>query len=65
MRLLAQFRDLDRPDHFVWLRGFADMAARRPGSTPSTAARLAAHRGAANTTMVERDDVRLLRPART
>ena len=28
MRVLGQFRDLDRPDQFVWLRGFADMPAR-------------------------------------
>ena len=27
MRVLGQFRDLDRPDRFVWLRGFADMPA--------------------------------------
>ena len=31
MRVIGQFTDLDRPDHFVWLRGFADMAARRAG----------------------------------
>ena len=31
MQLIGQFRDLDRPDHFVWLRGFADMEHRRQG----------------------------------
>ena len=29
MRVLGQFRDLDAPDRFVWLRGFEDMASRR------------------------------------
>lgn len=28
MAMIGQFRDLDRPDHFVWLRGFADMLLR-------------------------------------
>ena len=36
--VLGQFRDLDRPDRFVWLRGFKDMAARPKPSTPSTRA---------------------------
>ena len=63
MRVLGQFRDLDRPDRFVWLRGFPDLAAR--------AGALAAfydgpvwreHRDAANATMLDSDDVLLLRP---
>ncbi|MEU3192720.1 NIPSNAP family protein [Streptomyces sp. NPDC006992] len=33
MRVLGQFRDLDDPDRFVWLRGFPDMASRRRGLT--------------------------------
>lgn len=56
------FRDLDAPDHFVWLRSFADMAAR-------AAALNAFYRGpvwransaAANATMIDSDDVYLLR----
>jgi hypothetical protein len=28
MRILGQFRDLDRPDRFVWLREFPDMDSR-------------------------------------
>ena len=28
MTLVGQFRDLDNPDRFVWLRGFADMTTR-------------------------------------
>ena len=60
--VLGQFRDLDDPDRFVWLRGFPDM--------PSRAASLAAfyggpvwltHRDEANATMVDFDDVLLLR----
>ena len=30
MRILGTFRDLDDPDQFVWLRGFADLASRAP-----------------------------------
>lgn len=65
MDLLGQFRDLDDADRFVWLRGFRDM--------PSRAAALAsfyggpvwkAHREAANATMIDSDNVLLLRPAR-
>jgi quinol monooxygenase YgiN len=64
MQVIAQFRDIDRPEVFTWLRGFPDM--------PSRAASLAAfyggpvwaaHRDAANATMVSSDNVRLLRPA--
>ena len=63
LRVVGTFRDLDDPDRFVWLRGFADMAMRP--------AALAAfydgpvwqrHRTAANATMVDSDDVLLLRP---
>ena len=28
MTLVGQFRDLDDPNRFVWLRGFADMTTR-------------------------------------
>jgi quinol monooxygenase YgiN len=64
MRVMGQFRDLDDPDRFVWLRGFADMASRARGlqgfyDGPTWAA----HRDAANATMVDSDDVLLLRPA--
>lgn len=63
-RVVGQFRDLDRPDRFVWLRGFADM----PGRAQALAAfyggpAWAAHSAVANATMVEFDDVLLLRPA--
>jgi len=64
-RVIAQFRDLDRPDHFVWLRGFADMTARKRALEAFYGgASWATHRDAANATMIDSDDVRLLRPAR-
>lgn len=65
MRVMAHFRDLDRPDHYVWLRGFADMPARRRGLEGFySGATWLAHRNAANATMIDSDDVRLLRYAR-
>jgi NIPSNAP len=65
MKVIGQFRVLDDPDRFIWLRGFPDMQAR--------AQALAAfydgpvwqqHRDAANATMIDSDNVLLLRPAR-
>lgn len=64
MQVLGPFRDLDDPDRFVWLRAFPRMDMR--------AAALDAfyrgpvwqrHRGDANATMIDSDDVHLLRPA--
>ncbi len=65
MKILGQFRDLDRPDRFVWLRGFPDMAsrARALGAFYGGPA-WKTHRQEANATMVDSDDVLLLRPAR-
>ena len=64
MRVLGQFRDLDRPDLFVWLRGFADMDARRRALEAFYGGPVwAAHRDAANATMGDSDNVLLLRPA--
>src|SRR4051812_24596785 len=62
-QVLATFRDLDRPDHFVWLRGFADMAARGDALAAFYGGPAwQAHRETANATMVDSDDVHLLRP---
>jgi hypothetical protein len=64
MSIIGWFRDVDRPDRFVWLRSFRDM--------PDRARALAAfyggpvwaeHRDAANATMIDSDNVLLLRPA--
>ncbi|MFE7958478.1 NIPSNAP family protein [Streptomyces sp. NPDC057413] len=62
--VLGQFRDLDGPDRFVWLRGFADMPRRARALESFYGGPVwQAHRGAANATMVDSDDVLLLRPA--
>lgn len=64
MSVMGQFRDLDDPDRFVWLRGFADMASRARGLQGFYGGPVwAAHRDAANATMIDSDDVLLLRPA--
>lgn len=64
MRVIGQFRDAGDANRFVWLRGFDGM--------PQRAAALArfysgpvwqAHRDQANATMVDSDNVLLLRPA--
>ncbi|MCE9659708.1 MAG: NIPSNAP family protein [Burkholderiales bacterium] len=65
MRVAGTFTDLDRPDHFVWLRGFADGEARKAGLEAFYDGPVwAAHRDAANATMIDASDVRLLRYAR-
>ena len=65
MRVMAHFRDLDRPDHYVWLRGFADMTSRQRGLEGFYGgATWQTHRNAANATLIDSDDVRLLRYAR-
>ncbi|MBZ9963352.1 NIPSNAP family protein [Mesorhizobium sp. BR1-1-2] len=64
MTIIGQFRDLDRPDMFVWLRGFEDMEARRRALSAFYDGPVwAAHRDAANATMIDSDDVLLLKPA--
>jgi hypothetical protein len=62
MAVLGQFRDLDRPDRFVWLRGFIDMPSRETGLTAFyTGPVWKEHGPAANATMLDSDDVLLLR----
>ncbi|MBC9717770.1 NIPSNAP family protein [Streptomyces sp. TRM66268-LWL] len=62
--VLGQFRDLDDPDKFVWLRGFEDMPRRTEALESFYGGPVwQAHRDAANATMVDSDDVLLLRPA--
>ncbi|MEW2400175.1 NIPSNAP family protein [Streptomyces sp. NPDC046862] len=63
MVVLGQFRDLDDPDRFVWLRGFRDMALRQRALTAFYGGPVWAEHGPqANATMVDSDDVLLLRP---
>jgi hypothetical protein len=64
MTVIGQFRDLDRPDMFVWLRGFPDMERRKASLGEFYGGPVwAAHRDTANATMIDSDDVLLLRPA--
>jgi hypothetical protein len=64
MVVLGQFVDLDDPNRFVWLRGFADMTSRTRALTAFYGGVVwKAHRSAANATMVDSDNVLLLRPA--
>jgi hypothetical protein len=63
MTLIGQFRDIDRPDRFVWLRGFPDMASRADSLRAFYEGPVwRAHREAANATMIDSDDVLLLKP---
>jgi hypothetical protein len=65
VRVIAQYRDLDRPDVFTWLRSFPDMERRCAAlGTFYDGPVWAAHRDAANGTMISSDNVRLLRPVR-
>ena len=65
MTVIGQFRDADAPDRFVWLRGFSSMAARAKALSAFYGGPVwKAHRDAANATMIDSDNVLLLRPAR-
>ena len=64
IKIIGQFRDLDHPDHFVWLRGFRDMTSRAKALNDFYGGPIwKAHREAANATMIDSDNVLLLRPA--
>lgn len=61
--IFGTFRDLDRPDCFVWIRSFADMPARGKALEVFYSGPVwAAHRDAANATMIDSDNVLLLHP---
>jgi hypothetical protein len=63
MKVIGQFRVIDDPDRFTWLRGFADMPTRaRALEAFYDGPVWAQHRDAANATMIDSDDVLLLRP---
>lgn len=64
MWVIGQFRDLDRPDRFVWFRAFRDMADRARALTGFYGGPVWKQHGrAAAATMIDSDDVLLLRPA--
>jgi hypothetical protein len=63
MSVLGQFRDLDDPDSFVWLRGFDDMRTREQALRAFYGGPVwKQHSRAANATMIDADNVLLLRP---
>ncbi len=63
IHIIGTFRDLDAPDRFVWLRGFTDMQARTQALEAFYGGDVwRAHRESANRTMIDSDDVFLLRP---
>jgi hypothetical protein len=66
MKIIGQFRDLDDPDKFVWLRGFPTMPERAQSLGDFYGGPVwQSNREAANATMIDSDDVLLLRPARS
>ncbi len=63
MAIIGQFRDLDREDRFVWMRGFPDMPSRLASLTAFYSGKCwKAHSAAANATMLDVSDVLLLHP---
>jgi quinol monooxygenase YgiN len=66
MAVIGQFRDLDDPNRFVWLRGFRDMPCRAEALGTFYGGQIwKANRDQANATMVDSDNVLLLRPVNT
>ena len=64
MKIIGQFRDLDNPNRFVWLRGFRDMPSRAQALKDFYGGPVwKTHREAANATMIDSDNVLLLHPA--
>jgi hypothetical protein len=65
MTVIGQFRDRRRADRFVWLRGFSDMVSRHKALEAFYGGPIwSAHKADANNTMLDSDDVLLLKPAR-
>ena len=65
MTVVGQFRDRRRRDRFVWLRGFSDMESRRNALAAFYDGPIwGAHKAKANDTMLDSDNVLLLKPAR-
>ena len=61
MKIIGTFYDLDRPNRFVWLRGFQDMDSRLHGLTEFYDGDVwKAHREIANATMIDSDNVLLV-----
>jgi len=63
MKVIGQFRDLNNPNRFVWLRGFRDMPSRAQALKDFYGGPVwKAHREAANATMIDSGNVLLLHP---
>jgi hypothetical protein len=61
IRVIGQFRDLDRANHFVWLRGFPDHQARQQALASFYGGPVwRKHGPAAAATMIDSDDVHQL-----
>jgi len=59
------FRDRGDPDRFVWLRGFPDIESRARALAAFYGGKVwRAHREAANATMIDSDNVLLLKPGK-
>jgi hypothetical protein len=64
MKVIGQFRDLDEPSRFVWLRGFPDMPSRARSLTAFYDGALwKSLRDSANAAIIDNDNVLLLHPA--
>ena len=62
IQVIGQFYDLDDPNRFIWLRGFNDMPARAQSLGAFYGGPVwREHRDAANATMIDSDNVLLLR----
>ena len=62
MQIIGQFYDLDDQNRFVWLRGFNDMPSRAQSLNAFYSGPVwKKHRDAANATMIDSDNVLLLR----
>jgi len=65
MKIVGTFRDLDKPDRFVWIRAFRDMPSRAEGLNAFYSGPVwKAHGKAAGVTMVDSSNALLLRDAR-
>jgi hypothetical protein len=66
LQVVGEFRDVDEPDQFAWLRGFASADPEARGRALAAfycGPVWEAHGPAANATMIDSDDVLLLRAA--
>src|SRR5262245_23093605 len=64
IQVIGQFYDLEHPDRCIWMRGFNDMESRKESLTAFyTGPVWKEYRDATNATLIDSDNVLLLRPA--